>query len=133
MGVRQRKRHEPIRTAAMLRSRTLTTVRCPKCRQRIAQLWTSPGGDGPVKDGVPFVYDGIIWADCERDSGADFRFFNWTCQRKACGWRARDDRLAILIRWAQDTGQREVTFGQTVPTAYLERQERLVWGQLREW
>jgi hypothetical protein len=71
----------------------------------MAQAWISKGLRPPT-------WDGVVQAHTERTG--PFGMSNiWTCQR--CKWSGVDKQLAELIQWAEEVGQREVTFGQRPP------------------
>jgi hypothetical protein len=87
----------------------MTSVKCPRCRVRLASVWsTSP------KVGLQSAsYDGVVYA---RYDQSHFWWENlWSCQRCALDLGS-DTKLGQLIQWAEHAGQREVTFGQVFPS-----------------
>ncbi len=94
------------RVRPAFRGRQMVDVQCPRCRARLAQLWSIAKATG-------LDWDGTIYAHTEKHA-ARWLERSWTCQR--CRWHAADDvGVAELVQWAEQNRQRTVTFGQPVP------------------
>lgn len=105
--------HRPARRRPAFQSAPTVTVRCPRCRKRLAEVWPVDHADGPGWDGM--VYATVT--DPEPFTSGDPS--RWTCPR--CDLTRPVDDRALAGQLAAASGPRpEVKLGDRPVPASLD-------------